>query len=160
MVKIELGSSLKGKIAATLIGMACAQGSNGEINFASPFVDDEGVDLIFFKKGGSGKAILAQVKSRTMQSKLLSQGTFRVQVRRASFKPREGYYFIFVAFDESGKGLFDTLWFIPSLDFEKKLAGQTNETVLVFQSRFGSRDMWEENRTSLEELPRLIAQLL
>ena len=160
MTKRELGSSLKGKIAATLTGIACVQGSNGEINFASPFVDDEGVDLIFFRKGGSGKAVLAQVKSRTMQSKMLSRGTFRVHVRRASFKPREGYYFIFVAFDESGKGLFNTLWFIPSVDFEKKLAGQTNETVLVFQSRFDSRDMWEEYRVSLEELPKRIGQIV
>ena len=160
MTKQELGSSLKGKIAATLIGMACAQGSNGQINFASPFVDDEGVDLIFFRKGGSGKAVLAQVKSRTMQSKLLSRGTFRVQVRRASFKPRDGYYFIFVAFDESGKGLFDTLWFIPSVDFERKLVGQTNEKVLVFQSRFTSKDMWEEYRTNLEELPRRMTEIL
>lgn len=160
MIKQELGSSLKGKIAATLIGMACAQGSSGEINFASPFVDDEGVDLIFFRRGGSGKAILAQVKSRTMQSKLLSRGTFRAQVRRASFKPREGYYFIFTAFDESGKKLFDTLWFIPSVDFEKKLAGQTNKEVLVFQSRFNSRDMWEEYRMSLQELPKRIAHIL
>ncbi len=55
----ELGSSPKGKITVTLICMACAQGSNGQINFASPFVDDEGVDLIFFRRGGSGKAILA-----------------------------------------------------------------------------------------------------
>jgi hypothetical protein len=156
----ELGSSLKGKIAATLIGVGCAQRSNGEINFASPFVDDEGVDLIFFRKGGSGKAVLAQVKSRTMRSKLLSQGTFRVQVRRASFKPRKGYYFIFVAFDESGKRLHDTQWFIPSVDFERKLAGQTNEKVLVFQSRFNSKDMWEQYRMSLGELPRRIAQVL
>ncbi|MFC1940472.1 hypothetical protein ACFLXO_07315 [Chloroflexota bacterium] len=156
----ELGSSLKGKIAATLIGMGCAQGSNGGINFASPFVDDDGVDLIFFRKGGSGKAILAQVKSRTMKSKLLSQGTFRVQVRRANFKPGEGYYFIFVALDESGKGLHDALWFIPSVDFERKLAGQTNEKVLVFQSMFNSRDMWKQYRMSLDELPRRIAQIL
>jgi hypothetical protein len=156
----ELGSSLKGKIAATLIGMTCAQGSNGEINFASPFVDDEGVDLIFFKRGGSGKALLVQVKSRTMQSKLLSRGTFRVQVRRASFKPRDGYYFIFVALDESGRGLRDTLWFIPSVDFETKLRGQKGEKVLVFQSRFDSRDMWEEYRTNLEELPQRIGQIL
>jgi len=160
MSERELGSSLKGKIAATLMGMACAQRSNGEINFASPFVDDEGVDLIFFKKGGSGRAILAQVKSRTMQSKLLSKGTFRVQVRRASFKPREGYYFIFVALDESGKGLFNTLWFIPSVDFAKNLSGQTNKSVLVFQSRFTSKDMWEEYRMSLDELPQRIVQIL
>jgi hypothetical protein len=160
MTERELGSSLKGKIAATLIGVVCAQRSNGEINFASPFVDDEGVDLIFFKRGGSGKAILAQVKSRTIQSKLLSQGTFRVQVRRASFKPREGYYFIFIALDEAGKGLRDTLWFIPSVDFEKKLVGQTNETVLVFQSKFNSRDMWEEYRMSLEELTQRITRIL
>ena len=160
MTERELGSSLKGKIAATLIGMACAQGSNGEINFASPFVDDEGVDLIFFRRGGSGKAVLAQVKSRTMQSKLLSQGTYRTQVRRASFKPREGYYFIFVAFDQSEKGLFDILWFIPSIDFEKNLAGQKGEKVLVFQSRFNAKDMWEEYRMSLDELPQRIVQIL
>lgn len=160
MTEQELGSSLKGKIAATLIGMACAQGSSGQINFASPFVDDEGVDLIFFRRGGSGKAILVQVKSRTMQSKLLSRGTYRTHVRRASFKPREGYYFIFVAFDQSRKSLFDTLWFVPSVDFEKKLAGQKGEKVLVFQSRFDSKDMWEEYRISLEELPQRIAQIL
>jgi hypothetical protein len=123
-------------------------------------VDDEGVDLIFFKRGGGGKVILAQVKSRTIQSKLLSKGIFRVQVRRASFKPREGYYFIFVALDESGKGLVDTLWFIPSVDFKRKLAGQTSESVLVFQSRFDSRDMWEEYRITLEELPQRITRIL
>jgi len=156
----ELSSSLKGKIAATLVGMACAQGSNGQINFASPFVDDEGVDLIFFKRGASGKAILAQVKSRAIQSKLLSRGTYRTHVRTASFKPREGYYFIFVAFDQSGKSLADTLWFIPSVDFAKKLAGQKGGKVLVFQSRFNSKDMWEGYRVSLGELPQRIAQIL
>ncbi len=156
----ELGSSLKGKIATTLIGLTCAEASGGQVNFASPFVDDEGVDIIFFRKGGTGRAILTQVKSRTMESKLLSRGTYRVQVRRASFKPREGYYFIFVALDQSGKGLFDTLWFIPSLDFEKKLSRQKGKEVLVFQSRFNSNDMWKEYRISLGELPRRITQIL
>jgi hypothetical protein len=160
MIKRELSSSLKGKIATTLIGMACAQQSSGQINFAFPFVDDEGVDLIFFRKGGSGKAILAQVKSRTVQSRLLSRGVFRVQVRRASFKAREGYYFIFVAFDQLKKQLFDTLWFIPSIDFKRKLVGQKNEKVLVFQSRFSSNDMWAQYRTSLEQLPQRIAKVL
>jgi hypothetical protein len=160
MSEQELSSSFKGKIAATLIGIACAQRSNGEINFASPFVDDEGVDLIFFKKGGSGNAILAQVKSRTQKSKLLSEGDFRVQVRRASFKPREGYYFIFVALDESGEGLFNTLWFIPSVDFANNLSRQTNKNVLVFQSKFCSKDMWEKYRINLDELPQRIAQIL
>ena len=156
----QLGSSLKGKIAVTLIGMACAQRSNGQINFASPFVDDEGVDLIFFRRGGSGKAILAQVKSRTMQSKSLSQGKYITQVRRASFKPREGYYLIFVALDQPKKGLFDTLWFIPSIDFEKKLVGQKGEKRLAFHSGFNSKDMWEEYRMSLDELPQRMVQIL
>ena len=160
MTEREYGSNLKGKLAAMLVGVACAQGSGGEINFASPFLEDEGVDLIFFRKGGYGKAILAQVKSRILQSKLLKDGTFRFQVKRASVKPREGYYFIFITFDESRKGLFNTLWFIPSLDFERKLAGQGKETVLVFQSRFNSKDMWEEYRMGLDELPKRIAQIL
>ncbi len=159
MTEGRLGSTLKGKIAATLIGITCAQESNGQINFASPFVDDEGVDLIFFRRGG-GKAIMAQVKSRTMGSKLLSRGIYRVHVRRASFKPREGYYFIFVALDEARKRLFDTLWFIPSADFEKNLVRQKGEKVLVFQSRFNSKDMWQEYRTSLGRLPQQIARIL
>ena len=155
-----MGSSLKGKIAATLVGVACVRESNGQINVASPFVDDEGVDLIFYRRGGTGKAILAQVKSRTKQSKTLSRGKFRVQVRRASFKPREGYYLIFVALEQLGKGLHDTLWFIPSVDFQRKLVGQKGEKVLVFESRFDSRDMWEEYRTTLEELPQRMGQIL
>lgn len=160
MAKQELSSTLKGQIAAYLVGIACAQGSKGRINFAFPFVDDEGVDLIFFKKGGSGKAILAQVKSRTTQSKKLSQGVFRADVKRASFKPREGYCLIFVAFDQSTGRLFDTLWLVPSIDFRKKLVGQKGKKVLVFQSRFNSKDMWEEYRISLKELPRQIARLM
>ncbi|MEE8413279.1 MAG: hypothetical protein V3R96_01890 [Dehalococcoidales bacterium] len=47
----ELSSSLKGEIASTLLGIACVQGSDGEINFASPFVDDEGVDKTNLGKG-------------------------------------------------------------------------------------------------------------
>ena len=160
MTEREFGSNLKGQLAAMLVGVACAQGSGGEINFACPFVEDEGVDLIFFRKGGYGKAILAQVKSRILQSKLLQRGIFKFQVRRASVKPREGYYFIFITFDESRKGLFNTLWFIPSLDFERKLAGQGNETLLVFHSRFDSKDMWEQYRMGLDELPNRIAQIL
>jgi hypothetical protein len=117
-------SSLKGKIVATLIGITCAEGSDGQINFASPFVDDEGIDLIFFRKGGTGKAILVQVKGRTTESELLKRGTFRAQVRRSSFKPREGYYFIFAAFDKLEKKLRDTLWLVPSKDLDKKLQGR------------------------------------
>lgn len=143
-----------------LVGMACAQDTEAKINFATPFVDDEGIDLIFFKRGSSGKVVLAQIKSRTKESKLLSQGIFRVQVRRASFKPRTGYYFIFVALDESKTGLFDTLWFIPSIDFNSSLVGQKNKKVLVFQSKFNSNDMWKKYRLKLTELPNRIAQAL
>jgi hypothetical protein len=159
MAERELGSSLKGKVAATLLGLSCVQWSAGEVNFAAPFVDDEGVDLIFFKRGG-GEAILAQVKSRTVQSKQLAKGKFITQVRRASFKPRTGYYFIFVAFDLSAGKLLDTLWFIPSVSFESELGGQTGKRVLVFQSGFNSKDMWEDYRTSLKELPRQMLRLL
>ena len=153
-------SSLKGKVVATLIGITCAEGSDGQINFASPFVDDEGIDLIFFRRGGTGKAILAQVKGRTTESKLLKRGIFRAQVRRASFKPRDGYYFIFAAFDKLEKKLRDTLWLVPSKDFERRLRGQKNKKVLVFQSRFDSEDMWKEFRISLKDISQRVDEIL
>lgn len=156
----EASSSLKGKIAATLIGIACAQDPRRQINFASPFVDDEGVDLIFFKRGGSAEAILAQVKSRTTESKQIQKGVFIANVKRSSFRARKGYYFIFATLDRSQNRLLNPLWFIPSVDFKRKTSKQNKLKVLTFQSRFDSRGMWKNYRISLEELPERITQVL
>lgn len=155
-----VGSTLKGQIAATLIGIACAQYSHGELNFATPFVDDQGVDLIFFKRGSSGKVILAQVKSRTTESQLLQKGIYRAQVRKANFVARDGYFFIFTTLDKGGMTLKETLWLVPSKEFQEKLKGQKSRERFVFQSGFNSNDMWVEYRLSLKDLPnRIIACL-
>lgn len=161
MTERESSSSLKGKIAATLTGIACAEGSGGHVNFATPFVDDEGIDLMFFKRGGTNRVVLAQVKSRTMRSKRLAGGGYRAQVRKATFRPREGYFLLFVALDESGTGLHDTLWCVPSLEFAINVEGQSSERpVFVFQTRFESNDKWKPYRLRLPELPSRIDQYL
>ena len=152
----SLSTTLKGQIAVTLLGIACSHYSMGNINFAFPFVDDQGIDLIFFKKGSEAKVMLAQVKSRTEGSQSMQKKKFRSQIRIASFRARRRYFLIFITLSKSGTGLLDTLWLIPSLEFEEELKNQKKDKVLVFDSSFKAKDMWAKYRLNLGDLPNRI----
>jgi hypothetical protein len=162
MPKPKMSSSLQGKISSTLIGIACAQGSEGKVNFATPFVDDEGVDLIFFRKGSSAEALLAQVKSNRWESKKAQSGQFIAQVRRQSFNARKGYYLIFACLDHALNKLHNPIWFVSSKDFERETRVQNKKRKnLTFSSRFDSKKgRWKKYRMNLEELPKRVEQEL
>ncbi len=137
-----ISSALKGAIAATMLGIYCSQESDGRINFATPFVDDQGVDLLFFEKGGKAKVVLAQVKS-IYNSETEAKKRFTAQVQKASFTSRKGYYMMFVAYAATENRLHDTLWLIPSVEFEKELQPQKKDrSFFVLDSSFTSEDMW------------------
>ena len=155
-----LTESQKGRIAQDLLGLTCVIGSLGKINVALPNVDDEAVDVVFYLRAASGKALFAQVKSRWISSVGIRKGVFRTQIRRATFKPRDNYAVIMVTCDQDKLGLGEILWVIPSLDFANLTLNQHSATRLVFQSRFGSSDMWEKYRLRLKDLPDRIVELL
>jgi hypothetical protein len=58
-------------------------------------VDDEGVDLVFHRRGGTS-TLAVQVKARMTDSKQLADGTFRANVRTVSLSPRPDLYVLFV----------------------------------------------------------------
>jgi hypothetical protein len=155
-----LTESQKGKVAQDLLALALVIGSHGQINVALPTVDDEAVDIIFYLRGESQKALFTQVKSRWLSSQGIQRGTFRTQVRKASFHPRDNYCFLFAVCDEGKRQLGETLWVVPSTDFSSLTRGQSNPTRIVFQSNFDSNDMWSRYRLTLRELPSRILELL
>ncbi len=160
MTDHTLGTTLKGKIAANLLGMACAQKSAADINFATPFADDEGIDLIFFRRGSTGEVLLVQVKSSSTDAKSLQKGVFRASVWRQSFRARRGYYLIFVAVDHGELRIQPTLWLIPSEEFEANTRNQKSPKYLFFQSTFESNDVWKRYRTDISDLPNKIRRAL
>jgi hypothetical protein len=122
------------------------------LNVANPIADDEGIDLVFYHRGSSDKAIFAQVKSATAKPHI------RCDVRRATFKARANYALIFVAFNHKDLRA-EAVWYIPSLDFEERLKNQKQERkVFVFDTRLNSTaDMWREYRCDeLKQLPQKI----
>ena len=151
---MTLTASQKGRLAETLVGAYCVLGSNGVLNVSTPFVDDEGIDLIFNLKGGSRNLAL-QVKSRFT---LPSGGRFRTQVGKNSFTPRQNLYLLFIFINREEYTVGDNLWFVPSTSFVDEVRGQRKTRPdYVFDSNFGAEnDMWRKYRISKAELPQAI----
>lgn len=151
-----LGSTQKGKVVEILIAATCILGSDGKLSVSVPLVDDEGVDMIFTPKGG-GRSIFVQVKSRFT---LKTGRYYRANIKKKNFLPRENLYIIFAYYDSEKAQLGETLWLVPSLDFDKNLKGQRKKQDYIFQSGFTSQDMWEPFRLKLSDLPQRILTLL
>ena len=151
-----LGSTQKGKVVESLIAANCILGSDGKLSVCVPLVDDEGVDMVLTPKGG-GQSIFVQVKSRFT---LTGKGYYRTQIKKKNFLPRENLYIIFAYYDSEKAQLGETLWLVPSVDFDKNLKGQLKKQYYIFQSGFTSQDMWEPFRLKLSDLPQRILSLL
>src|SRR2546430_6647395 len=97
-----------GKAAEHLIAAACIIQSRARLNVSTSLVDDEGVDLVFHRRGGAA-TLAVQVKARFSDSKSLASGTFLQNVRSVALRPRSDLYVLFVAVDVTA-GSFDICW--------------------------------------------------
>lgn len=80
----SLSAGRMGKAVEYLVAAACILASRGELNEATSLVDDEGVDLVFNRRGSSA-TLAVQVKARTSDSKGCGLGpSSRSCVRRPS----------------------------------------------------------------------------
>ena len=154
-----LNATQKAGITETLFALTGLLGSKGKLSFAIPFVDDEGVDVLVYKRKSGGKVLYIQVKSRFT---LTSNGHFRSQVRKKSFTPRKDLYLVFVYYDNNKQGLGDTLWLIPTLDFMDLIKGQkSNRKFYIFHTKFTAQnDMWVKYRLSLKDLSQKLLVLI
>jgi len=97
------------------VAATCILASRGELNVSTALVDDEGVDLVFHRRGASA-TLAVQVKARTTDAKVVLNGRFHAQVRGQTFRPRPEYYLLFVVADVA-TAAFDTVWLVPSTDY-------------------------------------------
>ncbi len=151
-----LSTTQKGKIVENLVALTCILGSDGKLSANFPFIDDEGVDLMFARKD-TGRGIAVQVKSRFMKN----GGIYKTQIRKQTFSTRKDFYVIFAYFDVDKSQLGDTLWFVPSEKLPKELKNQLQgRDKYIFQSRLNSKDMWAKYRINLKDLPKQILRIL
>ncbi|MFJ3881624.1 hypothetical protein ACIPW5_29780 [Streptomyces sp. NPDC090077] len=149
-----------GKAAEYLVAASSILATGGELNVSTALVDDEGVDLVFHRRGSSA-TLAVQVKARMSTGTQVRQGKVMAFVRSQTFRPRTGLDLLVVAVDVE-RGAVMTAWLIPSRTF----AAMATEPNSRGQFRFSasmkpdSKDRWTPFRLTAAELPRrLLARL-
>ena len=145
-----------GKAVEHLVAATCILTSELQLNVSTSFVDDEGVDLVFARRG-QPKTLAVQVKSRRLTtSSIKTRNAFRAQVRASTFAPREDLYLLFVAV-EPAEGTFDLAWFVPSAVLaERKRVNSQGRRVFVASTSATTRDQWSDFRCSRRDLAQRV----
>lgn len=132
----------------------------GELNVSTSLVDDEGVDLLFHRRGSSA-TLAVQVKARMSTGVQVQQDRFMANVRSQTLQPRADLDMLFIAVDVK-RGAIMTAWLVPSGVF-REMAGEPNSRG---RHRFSasmkeeSKDRWTPYRLSAAALAQRILSRL
>ena len=153
-------SARKGAAVEHLIAASCILASDFQLNVSTSLVDDEGVDLVFNRRGGSA-TLGVQVKSRSWStSTMRRRGAFVAQVREATFRPRADLFLLFVAVD-ARFGDYGPVWLIPSEDLAERVKPNSRSRLRFAASASpSSDDQWSSYRHERSELPGRILEVL
>jgi hypothetical protein len=158
-VSEDRDSARKGKAVEHLVAATCILTSGLKLNVSTSLVDDEGVDLVFHRRGRS-TTLAVQVKSRTTATKGISQrGRFYAQVRAATFRQRPDLYLLFVPVDAE-EGTFPFVWLVPSKDFARRRLNSRKRRVFSASMKFDSKDQWRRYRVERPDLAERILAVL
>jgi hypothetical protein len=157
-------SARKGKAVEHLIAASCILASGGELNASTSLVDDEGVDIVFHRRGRS-RTLAVQVKSRFDEeggsTHLHQRGTFIGDVRAITFQPRDNLYVLFVAV-RSQEADFGPVWFVPSHEFHAKAMklAAGSKLRMSASAKPDTQDQWRSYRLGKAELaPKILDAL-
>jgi hypothetical protein len=149
-------SARKGAAVEHLIAAHCMLASDFELNVSTSLVDDEGVDLVFHRRGHVA-TLAVQVKSRSWTASTMQRNeAFVAQVRNETFARRRDLYMLFVAVDPQF-GEYGPVWLIPSREFASAIKpNQRNRLRFAASANPASRDRWSKYRLERSQLPRTI----
>lgn len=152
-IALRIGAAVEHLVAAS-----CILASDADLNVSTSLIDDEGVDLVFHRRGRP-TTLAVQVKSRTTGSSNVRRGQFVADVRCSTFAPRKDLYMLFVVVDKPTATLSQT-FFIPSTHFDD--AAPTRSHMRRFQASLKAQanDKWRAYRMPFEELPIAILSAL
>jgi tetratricopeptide (TPR) repeat protein len=153
-------SARKGAAVEHLIAAHCMLASNLELNVSTTLVDDEGVDLVFHRRG-SPTTLAVQVKSRSWSASTMQRNqSFVSQVRAETFQRRRDLYMLFVAVDPRF-GEYGPVWFVGSEAFADIVQpNQRNRLRFAASANPSSRDRWSRYRLERSQLPARILEEL
>ncbi|MFF9204430.1 hypothetical protein ACF1AE_21940 [Streptomyces sp. NPDC014986] len=145
-----------GKAAEYLVAASCILATGGELNVSTSLVDDEGVDLVFHRRGGSA-TLAVQVKARMSTGVQVQQGRLMAFVRSQTFRSRDDLDMLFIAVDVE-RGAIMTAWLVPSGTFAD-MAGEPNSRGRLrfsASTKPDSKDRWTPYRLTAAELSQRI----
>jgi hypothetical protein len=149
-----------GKAAEHLVAAFCILATRGALNVSTSLVDDEGVDLVFHRRGSTG-TLAVQVKARMSDSKRIQSEGFVAFVRSQTFAPRENLDMLFVAIDVM-HGIVMKAWLVPSKVYAGTLGNPNSKGRYRFSASMkdGSSDRWKPYRLEAHELPQAVLRRL
>lgn len=149
-----------GKAAEYLVAAFCILATRGELNVSTALVDDEGVDLVFHRRGYTA-TLAVQVKARMSDSKRVQSEGFVAFVRSQTFTPRADLDMLFVAIDTK-RGTIMRAWLVPSETYRKAVAQPNSQGRFRFVASMKdtTKDQWRPYRLEAEELPPAILERL
>jgi hypothetical protein len=149
-----------GKAAEYLVAASCILVSGGELNISTSLVDDEGVDLVFHRRGSTA-TLAVQVKARMPTGVQVQQGRLMAFVRSQTFQPRIGLDMLFLAVDVEHAAI-TTAWLLPSKTFSEMVTMPNSKGRFRFSASMkpDSKDQWSPFRLSAAEIPtRVLVRL-
>ncbi|MEK8106566.1 hypothetical protein NKG94_17410 [Micromonospora sp. M12] len=149
-----------GIAAEHLVAAFCILATPGALNVSTSLVDDEGVDLVFHRRGSTA-TLAVQVKARMSDSKRVQSESFVAFVRSQTFAPRDNLDMLFVAIDVV-HGIVMKAWLIPSKEYAGTLSRPTSQGRHRFSASMkdDSNDRWKPYRLEARELPAAVLSRL
>ncbi|HEX5401251.1 MAG TPA: hypothetical protein VFX16_03000 [Pseudonocardiaceae bacterium] len=149
-----------GKAAELLIAASCILATRGELNVSTSLIDDEGVDLVFHRRGSSA-TLAVQVKARMSDGTAISRGRFLASVRASTFTSRPDFDLLFVVIDAE-RGAIITAWLVPSADYASRSYGPSSRGRYRFSASLKpeSEDQWATYRLKPADLAKRILDRL
>jgi hypothetical protein len=113
----------RGIAAESLVASMCVLGSDGELTVATSLVDDEGVDLVFYRSAAQ-PMLSVQVKSHFFDTpeKIERRGA-NALLNPGTFRPRRDLYLLFLVVNQY-EARIQTAWLVPSEEFSKSKTGK------------------------------------
>ena len=149
-----------GAAAEHLVAASCIIATRGQLNVSTSLVDDEGVDLVFHRRGSTA-TLAVQVKARFSDGAAYQERKFMANLRAATFGPREDLDLLFVAIDIE-RGAVECAWLVPSVDFDARKGSLRTLGTFRFTASMkpGSADQWRPWRLTPAELPWAVIERL
>lgn len=144
---MDLSPSQKGLLVENYISNSIMLQGRGNIVVAKPIIDEDGVDLILYRKDNL-KTLFCQVKSRFS----LNKNNCQFQIRKNTFRTDDKIICIFVYFLEEVNRI-KYIWCVPSKYVSENRDNETNDNLVVAPSVLDiTFDKWSRYRISEDKI--------